>query len=237
MLIGIGCNIASAPVVPLLGKEAGRSSTCLALHGPSSSSKYTTNIVDDNDIDSSSGSSSDDVSPQPLTDTDIYIDGQTATTITTSAPNDSNINDTDTYYTNLCNELALEITGAISYYLRSSSHPTIDSGNSSPSDSVDDVIRDFERHMDFSPQILRKEYKYTVATTTSTTTTSTATAADGTSTAGSSGVGSVAGDGGSLVGSVKGAEVVPLGLNRDGTLLVELTATGERRALVAEYLW
>ena len=248
MLIGIGCNIVSAPVVPLFGKEAGRSSTCLALHGPSSSSQYTSNNIDNNDNDSSSsGSSSDGVSLQPPpTEADVDVTGQATTTAidatATVTPIESNINDTDTYYTNLCNELALEITGAISYYLTSSSHPTIDSGNSSPSDSVDDVIRDFERHMDFTPQILRKEYKHTAAATSAATTTTdgattTTTTADGTSTAGSSGVGSVAGDGGSVVGSVKGAEVVPIGLNRDGTLLVELTATGERRALVAEYLW
>ena len=244
MLIGIGCNIASAPVVPLLGKDAGRSSTCLALHGPSSSSQYTSNNIDNNDNDSSSsGSSSDDVSPQPLPEAEVDVGGDATTTATaavTTPVDNSNINDTGTYYTNLCNELALEITGALSYYLQTSSYPTIDSGTGAPSDSVDNVIRDFERHMDFSPQILRKEYKYTVATTTSTTTTSTATSAGGTSTAGSSGVdgdAAVGNNGESVVGSVKGAEVVPIGLNRDGTLLVELTATGERRALVAEYLW
>ena len=235
MLIGIGCNIASAPVVPLLGKEAGRSSTCLALHGPTSP-VYDTPY----NMEESNSPSSDGVSPQPLTEADIDIDGPAMTTTTAipAAVDGNDINDTDTYYTNLCNELALEITGAISFYL-TSSLPTIDSGT--PSDSVDDVIRDFERHMDFSPQILRKEYKHRTTTTTSTTTTdgatATATAAAGGGD-GSSGVGDAPDrDDESVIMSVKGAEVVPIGLNRDGTLLVELTATGERRALVAEYLW
>jgi hypothetical protein len=114
ILIGIGCNVMTAPAVESVGPENGRQSTCLIRHiaecygaGASESHSISDGIVDDHAIMLSS--------------------------------------DTCPSLGELHKEIAAEIYGALSSYALQHS------------DTAEQVIVDFERYMNFSPQRLRGE--------------------------------------------------------------------------------
>lgn len=102
MLIGIGCNIMTAPSVETAGVNNGRQSTCLARH-----------------ITSCISSSA-----------DAQIDH-------------SNLTDTCPSLGELHKEIAAEIYGALTALILQ------------PKETAEQVVVDFERYMDFSPQRLR----------------------------------------------------------------------------------
>ena len=102
MLIGIGCNIMTAPAVESVGIDNGRQATSLSRH----------------------------------------ITGCEGSTISESGESASSA-ETCPYLGNLHKEIAAEIYGALSSYTLW------------PTDTAEQVVVDFERHMSFSPQKLR----------------------------------------------------------------------------------
>jgi AAA15 family ATPase/GTPase len=98
-----------------------------------------------------------------------------------------------------CRELAIEITDMITHWLKKTD------------DNQEQVVKDFERRMNFSPQILRREYKTLMASSTSNEDEKTV--------------------------SMKGESVLPLKINSDGTLQIKMIDTDEERTLIADYLW
>lgn len=98
MLVGIGCNVMTAPVVQSTGEDNGRPSTCLANH------------MQNCEIESN----------------------ENKDTCSSNVPLDE-----------IHKEIAAEIYGALSSYTKQSN------------DSAADVIKDFEKCMNFSPQKLR----------------------------------------------------------------------------------
>jgi hypothetical protein len=113
ILIGIGCNIMTAPVVESVGPENGRQATCLIRHvaecygaSESSSSSGSDGVIEDRAITSSG-----------------------------TCPSLGELH----------KEIAAEIYGALSSYALQHS------------DTTEQVIADFERYMNFSPQRLRGE--------------------------------------------------------------------------------
>ena len=114
ILIGIGCNVMTAPVVDSVGPENGRQATCLIRHIAEC------NVADASERSSSSSSSG-------------IIDNQVTMTSLDTCPSLGELH----------KEIAAEIYGALSSYALQHN------------DTTEQVIADFERYMNFSPQQLR----------------------------------------------------------------------------------
>lgn len=114
ILIGIGCNIMTAPVVDSVGPENGRQATCLIRH-----------ISECTGAGASAGESS--------SSSNGIADNQAIMTSSDTCPSLGELH----------KEIAAEIYGALSSYALQHN------------DTTEQVIADFERYMNFSPQRLR----------------------------------------------------------------------------------
>ena len=266
ILIGIGCNVMKAPVIDTFGSNGGRSATCLAEHGPlpfrhplsttaasTTTTNSSTNKLNATTASTSSGSSSDGsdnervVTTMESTTTELPNVNSSATTCTPSSPGIDEslcLSGTDplatpsstewyNYYDQLCQELAYEITMTFKQWLDSqSSHAGVSRSThttGSSRDTSESVISDFERWMDRSPQVLRRDYAHRVKHPMITT--------DSSDTSHTSDTATQQQQQEEQKQSVKGETVLPLHINTDGTLEVQLVSTGATRTLIADYLW
>lgn len=188
LLIGIGCNVMTAPVVTEVGIDGGRQSTSLSEHDLYTSSPLLSDTNSNGTGITTLTTATDECKESTATDNTCV-----ASSVTESEEN-MNTQRVEHYGT-ICEELAAEITAAIANWIRDA-------------DNQDMVISEFESWMDFSPQILRKEYK-TLDTSKSD----------------------------SDMVSLKGETIIPIRLNSDGTLVVKLVNSGEEKVLIADYLW
>lgn len=217
MFIGIGCNVEAAPTVIETGRDGGRQATCIFDHLVSptrNDSEYLNSIKLNEGIKSANS----------IPTAQFNINHELS---------DSNEN---VSHSLICEELATVIANNISNWLLGGY------------DSVDSVIKDFEERMDFSPQLLRREYKTVAADTdfrdgvSSNIISANNAACDPSKTSiaacyKSSGSVPNSSEAGAINVTLKGEEVIPLRINRDGTLTVQVKSMRMERVLVADYLW
>lgn len=211
LLIGIGCNVMTAPIVGETGINGGRPSTSLSEHDAYSFVRESSEKVV--------------ISDESVSNSTTAVDN-TCTSAPSSSKNSNGhrvagtefgVGSDDTqdqsrleHYGSVCEELTAEITAAVADWVREA-------------DSRELAISEFESWMDFSPQLLRKEYNTVPPDS-------------------GSGSGSGTGNGSendnfSEVKSLKGETIVPVKINSDGTLVVKLVNSGEEKVLIADYLW
>jgi len=213
LLIGIGCNVMTAPVVGETGVDGGRPSTSLSEHD---SYSVATTAVADNTCASEATTTT---IASSKTQADIALVNDVSISQSSSTNANTNVNQVDhiknnnefgvgsddnqhlqriEHYGAICEELAAEITAAVADWIRDV-------------DSRDIAISEFESWMDFSPQILRKEYN------------------------------TLKDDNSDMKQqqqqSLKGETIIPIRINSDGTLVVKLVSNGEEKVLIADYLW
>jgi len=139
LVIGIGCNILSAPHEHTIGKDGGRPATCLAAHNEAIASYLSTQTSQSINFDGESAALN--------TKQESIIELAGTYTGSDSVFNEAILGDGDFH-----KELAIDVCNRIKQWL--------DSGD----DSKESVLEDFRRNMDLSIQRLRDENEQNVRT-------------------------------------------------------------------------
>ena len=188
----------TAPAIATSGMNAGRSATCLAHHGPKDIDINT--IVNSNNNNNSNNYDNNNSPIETGTETESSF---------------------YSYYDNLCNDLAQEITTIFDLWILEQSSSFLN-----PDSISRNVTDDFSQWMDTSPQTLRKEYSNKPSSL------STSASCDD-----NNGYDNNDDNNQENCQSMKGEQIIPLRINSDGTLDVKVISTGNIRTLIADYLW
>jgi hypothetical protein len=216
ILIGIGCNVGTSPAVAESGRESGRPSACIRDHREMVTSGDTGCGVEVASCDESTGVN---MTTQAGVISDAAESSPPPSSSSSSSSSSTSANQ-DVEYGFMCKDMAAEIHGSLKYWLTEQTQAHYE---------YTTIIRDFENSMNFAPQYLRKEY----------------TAKSSIHMGGGSNrkVEDDVKEASSFPSEEemaflsKGEEVVPLGINTDGTLRVRRLSDDSEVTLVADYIW